>query len=180
MIIHQSLRVINELEDSRDVDDETTRWCLNVEGLWCEDNLKHLRDVSSEITLDNVLDPNTEELYGFQIKPKLPEPVPEPEPEPKPDDPFDGKLNFLHVLIIISMTDDLSNIASKLNRTKISEYLLSLKLSYYVDEFFDNDIDGNAMFDITDEVLESLGVDTKRDRIKIKTRFKQWLRNKFQ
>ena len=67
----------------------------------------------------------------------------------------------------------------KITPEDISEYLRSLKLDQYVDEFLENEIDGTALYDIDDDTLvESMGVDTKKDRIKIKTRFKHWLRKK--
>ena len=66
----------------------------------------------------------------------------------------------------------------KITAEDISDYLRSLKLDQYVEEFLENEIDGTALYDIDDDTLESMGVDTKKDRIKIKTRFKHWLRKK--
>ena len=44
----------------------------------------------------------------------------------------------------------------------------------------ENDLDGDMMFDgIDDDTLETvLGVDTDKNRLKIKTKFKQWLQKK--
>ena len=55
------------MEDcAKKVDDETLKWHLNVEDLWFENKLRHLREVSTPLTLDQVLNPVTEK-YGFQI-----------------------------------------------------------------------------------------------------------------
>ena len=55
------------MEDcAKKVDDETSKWHLNVEDLWSENKLRHLREVSTPLTLDQVLNPITEK-YGFQI-----------------------------------------------------------------------------------------------------------------
>ena len=48
----------------------------------------------------------------------------------------------------------------------------------YIEMFREIGVDGNMMFDIDNETLKELGVDTIKDRIKIKTNFKQWLRKK--
>ena len=73
---------------------------------------------------------------------------------------------------------DLSAAADKITPEDISDYLRSLKLDQYVEEFLENEIDGTALYDIDNDTLESMGVDTKKDRIKIKTRFKRWLRER--
>ena len=54
-----------------------------------------------------------------------------------------------------------------------------MKLNEYIEMFLDNEVDGDMMFDIDYDTLETvLGVDTKKDRLKIKTKFKQWLQEK--
>ena len=75
-------------------------------------------------------------------------------------------------------TDDLSKAANNLTIEEIEEYLRYLKLDEYVEMFREIGVDGNMMFDIDYETLKELGVDTIKDRIKIKTNFKQWLRKK--
>ena len=77
-------------------------------------------------------------------------------------------------------TDDLSEAASELTSEDIADYLRFLKLDEYIEKFMENDVDGDMMFDgIADDTLETvLGVDTAKDRLKIKTKFKQWLRKK--
>ena len=77
-------------------------------------------------------------------------------------------------------TDDLSEVASELTSEDIADYLRFLKLDEYIEKFMENDVDGDMMFDgIDDDTLETvLGVDTAKDRLKIKTKFKQWLRKK--
>ena len=76
-------------------------------------------------------------------------------------------------------TDDLSKAAKKLTSEDIADYLRYLKLDEYIEMFMDNEVDGDMMFDIDYDTLETvLGVDTKKDRLKIKTKFKQWLREK--
>ena len=60
----------------------------------------------------------------------------------------------------------------------ITEYLCYLKLDEYIDMFREIGVNGNMMFDIDYETLEELGVDTIKDRVNIKTNFKQWLRKK--
>ena len=75
-------------------------------------------------------------------------------------------------------TDDLSKAANKLTIEEIEEYLRYLKLDEYIEMFREIGVDGNMMFDIDYETLKELGVDTIKDRIKIKTNFKQWLRKK--
>ena len=69
----------------------------------------------------------------------------------------------------------LRKIASELTSEDIADYLHYLKFDGYIEQFKENDVDGDIMFDIDDETLETLGVDTKKDRIKIKAKFKQWL-----
>ena len=49
-------------------------------------------------------------------------------------------------------------------------------MSKYEEVFFENDVDGDTLFDADLELLYELGVDLKKDRIKIKSKFKQWLR----
>ena len=67
-------------------------------------------------------------------------------------------------------------IASELTSEDIADYLRDLKLDDYIENFKEIDVDGDMMFDIDYETLETvLGVDTKKDRAKIKTKFKQWL-----
>ena len=73
---------------------------------------------------------------------------------------------------------DLSAAAEKITPEDISDYLRSLKLDEYIEEFLENNVDGNLMYDIDDDTLESVGVKTKKERIKIKCRFKQWLRRR--
>lgn len=144
-----------------------------------------MRDVSRPITAsmyNEVYDP-VKDAYGFELdsdedelsdicneesvtrvesheKDELPPPVQPIQPEP------------------VFATDDLSAIASKLNPEDISDYLRYLKLDQYVEEFLNNEVDGDTMYDINDDILESMSVDTKKDRIKIKSKFKQWLRKK--
>ena len=74
----------------------------------------------------------------------------------------------------------MSEAASELTSEDIADYLRFLKLDEYVEKFMENDVDGDMMFDgIDDDTLETvLGVDTAKDRLKIKTKFKQWLRKK--
>ena len=74
----------------------------------------------------------------------------------------------------------MSEAASELTSEDIADYLRFLKLDEYIEKFMDNDVDGDMMFDgIDDDTLETvLGVDTAKDRLKIKTKFKQWLRKK--
>ena len=71
----------------------------------------------------------------------------------------------------------MSAIAKKLGPADISNYLRSLKLDRYIETFEECEIDGSIMYDIDDETLKSLGVDTMKDKIKIKNKFKQWLRD---
>ena len=67
-------------------------------------------------------------------------------------------------------------IASELTSEDIADYLRDLKLDDYIENFKEIDVDGDMMFDIDYDTLETvLGVDTKKDRVKIKTKFKQWL-----
>ena len=77
-------------------------------------------------------------------------------------------------------TDELSEAANELTSEDIADYLRFLKLDEYIEKFMENDVDGDMMFDgIDDDTLETvLGVDTAKDRLKIKTKFKQWLRKK--
>lgn len=74
----------------------------------------------------------------------------------------------------------MSEAASELTSEDIADYLRFLKLDEYIEKFMENDVDGDMMFDgIDDDTLETvLGVDTAKDRLKIKTKFKQWLRKK--
>ena len=75
--------------------------------------------------------------------------------------------------------DDLSKVAKKLTSEDIADYLHYLKFDDYIENFKEIDVDGDMMFDIDDETLKiALGVDTMKDRVKIKTKFKQWLREK--
>ena len=78
---------------------------------------------------------------------------------------------------LIILLDDLSAIAKKLGPKDISNYLRFLKLDRYIEEFEECDINGSIMYDIDDETLKELRVDTKKDRIKIKKTLKQWLRD---
>lgn len=73
---------------------------------------------------------------------------------------------------------DLSVAAESITLEDISGYLFFLKLDHHVRHFLENEIDGNAMYDIDDETLKLLGVGIMKDRIKIRTQFKQWLRKK--
>ena len=74
----------------------------------------------------------------------------------------------------------MSEAASELTSEDIADYLHFLKLDEYIEKFMENDVDGDMMFDgIDDDTLETvLGVDTAKDRLKIKKKFKQWLRKK--
>ena len=71
--------------------------------------------------------------------------------------------------------DKLRKIASELTSEDIADYLHYLKFGEYIEQFKENEVDGDIMFDIDDETLKALGVDTVKDRIKIKIKFKQWL-----
>ena len=167
------------------VEDVSLKWHLNVEDLWFENKLKHLREVSRPIIYDEVLNPLTE-LYGFQLE--------------GDDDSSDEDMQQLDDDTVVqnyvrndsephdkdldngttpgNTSDDLSSVAGQLAPKDISEYLESIQLHDYVEDFLDNEIDGDAMYDMDDDMLASLGVDTKKDRIKIKSKFKQWLRKK--
>jgi hypothetical protein len=74
----------------------------------------------------------------------------------------------------------LSNLAAELTPEDIIDYLKSLKLiGNYTEEFLKLEVDGITMFySIEEDSLESLGVDIKRDRLKIKVQFERWLKSK--
>ena len=91
------------------------------------------------------------------------------------------KVSWRHCVVGICFplyTEDLSKDANKLTSEDIAEYLRYLKLNDYIKEFRDIGVNGNMMFDIDYDTLKELGVDTVKDRINIKTNFKQWLRKK--
>lgn len=76
-------------------------------------------------------------------------------------------------------TDDLSEAASDLTSEDIADYLRFLKLDEYIKKFEEIDVDGITMLEIDNDTLETdLGVDTAKDRVKIKTKFKWWLRKR--
>ena len=73
----------------------------------------------------------------------------------------------------------MSEAASDLTSEDIADYLRFLKLDEYIKKFQEIDVDGITMLEIDNETLETdLGVDTAKDRVKIKTKFKWWLRKK--
>ena len=184
------------MEDcAKKVNDEMSKWYLNVEDLWFENKLRHLREVSTPLTHDQVLNPITEK-YGFQIDnetvlengsvemnfhkdtPLEPQEVQQQDQTNQPPVSAEGNNVFTeNSLIKLILLDDLSTIAKKLGPTDISNYLRSLKLDRYIEAFEECEVDGSILYDIDDETLKSLGVDTMKDKIKIKNKFKQWLRD---
>ena len=167
-----------------DEDSEKDKWSEFVDDLWSHEKLEHMREMTATVDYALVYDP-VKGVYGFDDETKdyedeesvpiggaIIEEIESPQlnqrrnvneeaPPPPPASTSDS---------------DLSAAAEKITPKNISDYLRSLKLDEYIDEFLENEIDGTALYDIDDDTLESMGVETKKNRIKIKTRFKQWLR----
>ena len=189
---HQSLifRIIISIEEERhDEDSETDKWSDYVDDLWSHEKLEHLQEMATTVDYTQVYDP-VKCAYGFDNEtedykdeesmgrydtttehkesPQLSQPQTITETPP---------LNSLAPPGTISDTD-LSVAAGSITSKDISGYLFFLKLDHHVGHFLENEIDGNAMYDIDDETLKLLGVGILKDRIKIRTQFKQWLRKK--
>ncbi|XP_019860430.1 PREDICTED: uncharacterized protein LOC109588753 [Amphimedon queenslandica] len=179
-------KVIICIEEERlDEGSHKNKWSEYIEDLWSEEKLEHLREMATEIDYTQVYDP-VKGAYGFDDEEIIAEEniiTEEDESMPEVSQDFP---NLSRPETIIeeappaaqTSDHDLSAAAEKVTSTEISNYLRSLKLDQYIEEFMEMEIDGIALFDIDDETLETLGVDTKKDRLKIKTRFKQWLRKK--
>ncbi|XP_019863986.1 PREDICTED: uncharacterized protein LOC109593260 [Amphimedon queenslandica] len=179
-------KVIICIEEERlDEGSHKNKWSEYVEDLWSEEKLEHLREMATEIDYTQVYDP-VKGAYGFDDEEIIAEESIMTEendsmPEVSQDSPkLSRPENVSEEAPPAAQTSDhdLSAAAEKVTSTDVSDYLRSLKLNQYIEEFMEMEIDGIALFDIDDETLETLGVDTKKDRLKIKTRFKQWLRKK--
>jgi hypothetical protein len=134
-----------------------------------------LSDIAEGTTFDIVFNPITG-LYGFDNE------VYEEEDSDELAEDISISVPNANVPLVTqpsSINDELSNLAAELTPEDIIDYLKSLKLiGNYTEEFLNLEVDGVTMFDIEEDFLESLGVDTKIDRVKIKTRFKHWLKSK--
>ena len=178
-------RVIICIEEERlDEGSHKNKWSEYVEDLWSQEKLEHLREVATVVDYTQVYDP-VKGAYGFDEEIIAEEDIMTEEndsmPEGSQDSPNIGQPEtIIEEAPPAAQTGDhdLSAAAEKVTSADISDYLRSLKLDQYIEEFMEMDIDGIALFDIDDETLQTLGVDTKKDRLKIKTRFKQWLRKK--
>lgn len=185
LFIH-ACRVIICIEEERlDEGSHKNKWSEYVEDLWSEEKLEHLREMATEIDYTQVYDP-VKGAYGFDDEEIIAEESIMTEegdsmPEVSQDSPnLSRPETIIEEAPPVAQTGDLdlSAAAEKVTFTDVSDYLRFLKLDQYIEEFMEMEIDGVALFDIDDETLETLGVDTKKDRLKIKTRFKQWLRKK--
>lgn len=183
--------MIIKIEEESDIKEKTdVKWTEYVTDLWSHDKLEHLREVSRPTAgmFDEVFDP-VKGLYGFEMVSQedvhmldsynddsfVPEEEPpsvEPVPIINPSHPEPVTTSSANI------DSNLSKIASNITAEDIADYLRSLKLDIYVEAFLDHDIDGDMMIDVDHDFLESLGVDTKKDRMKIIGKFKQWLRKK--
>ena len=170
-----------------DEDSEKDKWSEFVDDLWSHEKLEHMREMTATVDYALVYDP-VKGAYGFDDETE--------DYEDEESVPIEGaiieekespQLNQLQNVNeeaplppppASTSNSDLSAAAEKITPEDISDYLRSLKLDEYIDEFLENDIDGNLMYDVDDDTLESVGVTTKKDRIKIKGRFKQWLRKR--
>lgn len=151
-----------------------------MSDLWAKDKLLHLRDVARphDEMYKEVFDP-VKDAYGFDV---------DPDGDAYTQSDIQQEESVVHesremgtsIPLATQLEDPPTNsgIASQLNATNISDYLRSLKLDQYIEEFFENDIDGDVMLTIDKETLEMLGVTTKMHQIKIKTKFRQWLANR--
>ena len=93
---------------------------------------------------------------------------------------------FIRKLTLAILLADLSEYASELTKEDIADYLHEKKLSQYVKTFMDNEVDGEMLYGAVDDVAnadtmlqEVLGVDVKRDRSRIITTYKPWLKKRF-
>ena len=74
----------------------------------------------------------------------------------------------------LSFEGDKRMLVCQLTPNDVADYLRSLKLDQYVETFLENDVDGEMMNEIINEsTLEALDVQ-KKDRLKIKFKFKSW------
>ena len=166
-----------------DEDSEKDKWSEFVDDLWSHEKLEHMREMTATVDYALVYDP-VKGAYGFddEIEDYEDEesvPIGGAILEERESPQLNQLQNVNEEAPPASTSDsDLSAAAEKITPEDISDYLRSLKLDEYIEEFFKNDIDGNLMYDIDDDILESVGVKTKKDRIKIKGRFKQWLRKR--
>jgi hypothetical protein len=172
-------KAINSLQDNNCIEDEICiQWHPHVDDLWSEDKLEHLSDAITT-SFDIVYNPVTG-LYGFDQDEALGDSDSEVSVEEDVSKEQTTVIDSGKPLEIQaeSQKDDLSSKASELIPDDICDYLRSLKLDGdYTDKFIENEVDGDMMFDMDDETLKSYGVSTVKDRGKIKSKFKQWLRN---
>ena len=176
-------RVIICIEEERlDKGSHNNKWSEYVEDLWSQEKLEHLREMATVVDYTQIYDP-VKGAYGFDEEIIAEENIMTEENDSMPTEPQDSPNlsrpeTISEEALPAAQTGDhdLSAAAEKVTSADISDYLRSLKLDQYIEEFMENDIDGITLFYIDDEILESLGVDTKKDKIKIKTRFKQWLK----
>ena len=185
--MHVCLRIIIDIEEEKQDDDSTSnRWSEYVDDLWSQDNLEHLRELADEpIDYSQVYDP-VKDAYGFEleftddeeesicakgVEHSKPAPVDKEEPSPPPPPPPP----VTTAIPITSEDIDLRAIAEKVTPEDMSEYLQSLNLQKYIENFLDFEIDGIAMLDMNDEILKSIGVDTRKDQVKMKMKYKNWL-----
>jgi hypothetical protein len=169
-------KLINNLEDKKNAEDEDNKWDPYVHDLWSENKLKHLSDIAEGTTFDIVFNPITG-LYGFDNE------VYEEEDSDELAEDISISVPNENVPLVTqhsSLNDELSNLAAELTPEDIIDYLKSLKLiGNYTEEFLKLEVDGITMFySIEEDSLESLGVDIKRDRLKIKVQFERWLKSK--
>ena len=74
--------------------------------------------------------------------------------------------------------EQLEKAAEKLTADEVSEYLRSIKMGQYSEEFAANDIDGRLMWALKDGDLIDFGIDNGFHRRKILSKFKPFLLEK--
>ena len=147
-------RIIIDIEEGRHGENlRKDEWCEYVDDLWSKDNLKHLKQTKAPID-NNLL------LYANDLCDEHLEEV---------------NHNTQESPTVHCDSDSVLRVtAINLTPNDVADYLRSLKLDEYIDDFLDYEIDGIELLDVDDKTLKTI-VDEKKDRFKIKANYKNWL-----